>query len=52
MGVSLNHDEVVALYSYLKKREVELDKNVLKVLIKLEDYLYNKLTIKEIEELS
>ncbi len=51
MDLSITHEEVIQLYRYLKTREAELDIQVLKILTKLEDYLYDKLTIEEIEKI-
>ncbi len=51
MSLSISHEEIVQLYRYLKPKEIELDPNILKILMKLENYLYEKLTIEEIEEL-
>ncbi len=51
MKLSITHDEVIQLYQYLKPKETELDINLLKILRKLENYLYDKLTIEEIEKI-
>ncbi len=43
--------EIVGLYLFLKHHEQDLDKRLFPLLIRLEEYLFNRLSIQEMEDL-
>ena len=49
--ISLTDQELITLYAWLKRDEMNLGKDMRGVLSKLEKILYEKLTIEEIEEI-
>ena len=51
ISLELNDKEMIVLYKYLKKREEEIPTQLLMILKRLEEKLYDNLTIEEIEAL-
>jgi hypothetical protein len=50
-GVRVNGQQLVGLFLFLRQRESELDTPTSAVLVRLERYLYERLSIEELEKL-
>ncbi|MCD6123300.1 MAG: hypothetical protein J7K04_15810 [Spirochaetales bacterium] len=51
MELRLSEKEIVQLYAFIKPRELEINNILLGILKKIENILYSKFTIEEIEKL-
>ncbi len=49
--IKLNGLNIAGIYLILKNKESELDKNLLSLFNEIEEYLYGRLSIEEMEEL-
>ncbi len=50
-GIRIDGRELVALFLFLRARESELDERTSAVLARMERYLYERLSIEELEKL-
>lgn len=50
--ITIHDTEITALYVFLRRREDELERELIPLLQRLENLLYQKLSIEELEKLN